>query len=141
MSQVTIVKQISLPEKPSPKVQVEDILKSWFPMGTIAPYSLDEVYSKLQEILPANLLPSFRIVTQKGPGQHRMRHFRSYTLLIEQPVAGKYRGEGKKPEDRVMGRDGLVTLSFSNGPDGFKKQRLYSVRLPRRYAEGGDLDV
>jgi hypothetical protein len=131
MSQVEVVKQIEVvPSKPAPRA--EDPAKAWYPMGTVRPYSFDEVMGALRINMPARYDRELRIVDQKGVGQHRMRHFRSFTLHIEQPTAGKF---------RVAGRDGLVTLTFTNGPEGARVNKEFRFKLPRRYVEGGDLDV
>jgi len=140
MSQVAVVGKVEVQlSKPTPKA--EDPAKAWYPMGTILPYSFEEVFEGLRELVPAKFGSEMALVEKHGPGTRRMRHFRSYTLLVEQPTAGQFRGEGKKADDKRPGRDGRVTLTFTNGPEGARRKREFSLRLPRRYAEGGDLDV
>lgn len=114
--------------------------KNWYPMGTVVPVSLDSALESLYRNHPRTLAWK-RMLEQRGPGSHRFRHFRSYVLHVDQPKPGMYRGEGVKPADRVKGTDGQVVFTVTTGCDIYKKTQTFTVRFPREYSEGGEMDV
>jgi galactose mutarotase-like enzyme len=135
---VSIVGQVQVVTEK--KVRAPNPEQDWYPMGTLLPYSQEEAFDLLLARLPVSLGPTINNIKRAGFGFHKFKHARSYSLTLVQPTPGKFRGAGKHVSDRVRGTDGSITLVLTSGPQGFTRTTEFTVRLPRRYSEGGSLD-
>ena len=104
---------------------------TWEPVGVVRVLSFANVLDFLRSHVPTRALPNVKLIEKHGLGQHKFRHFRSYTCQVEQPLAGKRRGT-----EVQKGRDGRVTLTLTSGP--VARSTLFSYTLPREYSEGGE---